>query len=106
MTVLKKPVRRVTNTALDWSFGADRNRRIVVTLHPGNGKDVADILELRPERTRRSEKIVVSDIFRIAMRCRINNEQLTKAREKKQKLATRRESKRLDAAERRIRKPL
>lgn len=53
MTKLSKSVRRLTNTALSSAFGPDRAKRIVITIIPGNGRDVEDRLELRPERTRR-----------------------------------------------------
>lgn len=103
MTKLLKPVRRVTNTVLDGSFGSDRDHHIVVHLIPGDGKSIHDLIELRPERTRRAERITVADVYRYAMRCRINRELLEKARERKDRLATRRATRRLDAAERRLR---
>lgn len=89
MTKLHKAVRRVTNTALDGSFGPDRNKRIVITIIPGNGQGTGDRLELRPERTRRAEAITVADCYRYALRCRVNSEVLAKARERKAKKARR-----------------
>ena len=104
MTTLKKPVRRVTNTALDGSYGRDRNKRIVVTLTPGDGKKIPDVLELRPERTRRAERIAVMDVYRFAIRARANLELLEKARARKGKLAARRESARIARADARLRR--
>lgn len=93
MTTLKKPVRRVTQTALDGSYGCDRNRRIVITLIPGTGI-IPDLMELRPEKTRRSEQIAVMDVYRYAMTCRVNRTRLEKARERKKKIAAQREARR------------
>lgn len=83
MTKLKKPVSRLTATHLDGSFGPDRNKRIVVSIIPGDGKSIPDLLELRPERTRRAERITVADVYRYAMRCRVNLTVLEKARARK-----------------------
>lgn len=102
MTPLTKPVRRVTQTTLDGSFGCDRDRRIIVTLVPGNGRDISDMLELRPERTRRTERIAVSDVLRFAIRARVNSQVLEKAREKKAKRQERLARRRQDAYERRF----
>lgn len=106
MTTLTKPVRRITNTSLDGSYGADRSKRIVVTLIPGDGKDIPDLLELRPERTRRAERVAVKDVYRYAMRCRVNTEVLAKARARKEKKAERLARRRLESAERRFKEKL
>lgn len=106
MTSLNKPVVRKTATVLDGCFGPDRGKAIVVRLIPGDGKEIPDLLELRPERTRRAEAITVADVYRFAMRCRINRELLERARAKKESKARQRESRRLDAAARRLRQPL
>lgn len=95
MTSLKKAVRRVTNSRLPAAYGADRDRRIVVTLIPGNGKDVPDLMELRPERTRRGEVVAIEDVYHYAIRCRINKGQLEKARATKARQADARERRRL-----------
>lgn len=102
MTLLRKPVSRVTNTALDGSFGADRRRRIVVTLLPGNGDDVPDMIELRPERTRRPERLALADVLRYAVRCRVACEQLERARKIKANKAAKRESDAIRRGDRRI----
>lgn len=96
MTKLNTPVRRVSDATLDGSFGPDRNRRIVVTLHP-NGT-----IELRPERTRRSEIIHLLDAYRYALRCRVNRVTLEKARDKKARKAVRLARQRQERAEKRL----
>lgn len=93
---LKERKASVSDVCLDGSFGPDRNRRIVVTIHP-NGT-----LELRPERTRRSETIHLLDAYRFAMRCRVNRITLEKAREKKAKRAERLARQRQERAEKRL----
>lgn len=102
MTLLHKPVKRVSLTELDGSYGPDRNKRLVITLIPGNGINVADLISLRPERARRSEQITVQDVYRYALRCRVGRELLEKARAKKQRNADRRAANRLKYAEKRI----
>jgi hypothetical protein len=106
MTTLKKSVIRKTASCLDGSFGPDRNKRIVVTLIPGDGKSIPDLIELRPERTQRPERLALLDVNRWAVQCRVNRARLERARERKAALARRRESRRLDAAERRFRREL
>lgn len=96
MTSLTKPVTRKSDAALDGSFGPDRNKRIVVTLHPGG------LIELRPERTRRAEKMHLVDVYRYALRCRVNRGQLEKARERKEKKALRLARQRQERAERKL----
>lgn len=85
MTKLHKKLTRVGQAPLGFSFGSDRGKRIVVSLLPGNGSDVDDMIELRPERTQRAETLRVSDIYRYAIQCRLNRAHLEKAREKKAK---------------------
>lgn len=102
MTKLKKPIARVTQTALDASFGPDRNRPIVITITPGNGKDVQDTFTLRPHGTRRAEVIAVIDCYRFALRCRVNKEVLERARQKKALKQAKRERESIKRAERRL----
>jgi hypothetical protein len=106
MTSLTKPIVRKTATTLDGAFGPDRGKAVVVRLVPGDGKGIPDLLELRPERTRRTERLAVADVYKYAMRCRVARELLEKARARKIKLEQRRESRRLDSAERRFRKSI
>lgn len=102
MTPLKKPVSRRINGALDGSFGPDSDKRIVVTLLPGDGAKIHDLLELRPERTRRAERIAVIDVYRYAIRCRVNRELLERARNRKAKHAAELAARRLASAEKRL----
>ena len=89
-------VHRTLDTTLDGSFGPDRDKRIVVTLHP-DGR-----LELRPERTQRSETVHLLDVYRFAIRCRVNRDQLVKARERKEKKSIRLAAARQASAEKRL----
>jgi hypothetical protein len=99
MTRLLKPVSRVTETRLDASHGPDRNRRIVVTITPNTN---GDLLTLRPERTRRGETVTLADVYRFALRCRVNREVLEKARSRKANKAARLARARQDRAEKRL----
>jgi len=96
MTTLTKPVRRMTNGKLDGSYGPDRDKRIAVTLLPG------DMLQLRPERTRRAETIALIDVYRYAVRCRVNASVLERARAKKESRAIRLAADRQKRAEKRL----
>lgn len=106
MTTLKTTVRRVANKPLSGLFGADKAKRIVVSLIPGNGQDTDDLIELRPERTRRGELIAVNDVYLFALKCRVNRGQLEKAREKKIKKQAARERAAIARADRKLKKPL
>lgn len=85
MTTLQKVVRRQTIGALDCSFGSDRGKRLVVSLEQG------DLIAIKPARAKagRTERISLFDLYRMAIRIRVNRAQLDKAREKlaKQKAA-------------------
>jgi hypothetical protein len=98
VTSLNKVLHRVTRSTLDGSFGPDRNRRIVVTLTPGD----PDLIELRPLGTRRSEKGAVLDVYRYLLRCRVNAGVLEKARARKAAKAVRLAAARQSRAEARL----
>ena len=66
MTPLLKPVYRVTSGALDGSFGADRGRKLV------SGLVVGDLLEIRPQGTRRKIRLSLFDAYRFAIRCQVS----------------------------------
>ena len=100
MTPLTKPVRRKTNSVLGYDFGPDRGHAIILTVHP-DGR-----LELRPERTRRAETIHLLDVYRFAIRCRVNRGQLEKARLAKEKRAIRLAAQRQERAEKRLLRPI
>jgi hypothetical protein len=96
----------ISRDPLDGSFGAPlRNRRIIVTFIPGDGSTVRDRLELRPKGTRKAESVAVIDVYRFAMRARVQSVQLSKARERREKLKWLRAARRLKAAEKRLTRP-
>jgi len=96
VTALTKPVSRRSDSRLDGSFGPDRDKRIVVTLHP-DGR-----IELRPERTRRAEVVHLVDVYRWAVRCRADQLARTKRAEKKARHDQRLADQRQRRAERRL----
>ena len=83
MTILKKPVTRVAQTELDGHHGRDRGRRIVITLIPA--ADGNDMIELRPQGTRRPKQVKVQDLYSYMLRCESNVSTMAKLREKKAK---------------------
>lgn len=85
-----------TTATLDGTFGPDRNRKLIVTLHR-DGR-----MEIKPERRRQSESVHFVDVYRFAMRCRVGRTQLEKARERKAKKAERLARQRQERAERRL----
>ena len=105
-TKLNKPLARECLTPLDGSFGTDKGKPLIASLHPGNGGDVRDTIVLRPRGTRRPEVITLQDVYRYAIRSRVNLEVLTKARETKAKKAARRESRRIQNADRKFKRPI
>lgn len=90
------PVRRRVDVELGGSFGCERDKRLVVTLHP-NG-----LLELRPEHSRHVETVSVLDVYRFAIRCRVGRGQLEKARAAKERKAIRLAAQRQRRAEKRL----
>jgi len=105
MTSLTKPVTRRTVNELGGEFGPDRNRKLVATLVPGKDS-VPDMIELRPEGTRRAELVTLKDVYRFAIRCRVGRGQLEKARAKKIKLQATRERQAIARADAKLRKQL
>ena len=67
MTALTKTVYRVTLGALDGSYGPDRGRRLVAGLAAG------DLIEMRPQGTRRAVRLSLFDAYRYAVRCRADS---------------------------------
>jgi len=102
MTILKKKVARVTRKPLGHSFGPDHKRPLVCAFIPGNGVDVHDLLELRPHGTRRPELVALQDVYRFAIRCRVNRELLEHARTKKAAKAAARERRAIARADKKI----
>lgn len=103
--MISSKVKRVTVKALDGTFGPDRDKPLVVTFLPANGEQKHDLLEIKPLRARgfRAERIAVLDVYRYALRCRVNRELLEKARARKSKIAERRANARLARAEKKLR---
>lgn len=93
-------VSRTVSVALDGTFGPDRGKRLVVTIRM-DGR-----IEIRPERTTRTETIHVLDVYRYAIRCRVNSVVLAKARERKAKKADRLAQQRQERAEQRLCRPI
>jgi len=105
MTRLTKPITRRLNTALDGHFCSDAGNVLVVRLIPGHG-EVPDLIELRPAKTRRPERIALVDVYRLAIRARVNIALLTKARARKEAKATRLAQERQRRAEKRLTRPI
>lgn len=61
------PVSRATSAPLGGQFGKDKKRRLVVTLRAG------DVIEFRPEKTRRAVTVTATDMYRFAIRCQVNS---------------------------------
>lgn len=103
---LPKPVRRKgvrmfkTTGTLDGSFGPERGRKLIVTI------DHNDVITLRPERTRHKEAVHLVDVYRFAIRARVNRTVLEKARLKKEKKKEQRESRRVQYFDQKLRSEL
>ncbi len=93
-------VRRKVNATLDGSFGPDRNKQIIITIH-SDGR-----LDLRPERTQRTETVHILDVYRFAIHRRANALVLQKARERKVRRAERLARERQGRAEARLLRPI
>ena len=91
------PVKAVTIDPLGGAFGADKKRRLVVTLAIG------DTIRLKPHGTRREVSILAADVYRHAIMCIANKEHMAKMRDRKVAVAARRERQKLAAQERRMR---
>lgn len=92
----KSKVSRTLSIALDGTFGPDRGKRLVITVRM-DGR-----IEIRPERTTRTETIHVLDLYRYAIRCRVNQVVLARARDRKAKKAERLAKARQERAEKRL----
>lgn len=103
-----QPVTRITNAEvwrctrgeLDGSFGRDRGRKLVV------GLLTPDLLVLYPKGTRQKVTLPIDEVYRIALVRKANISHMAEMRERKVKRQAQRERRRLDAAERRIRRPV
>lgn len=77
MTTIGKATRRVTAESLGYFFGADSDRRLVVSF------ERPDILTLRPLGTRRTETILLRDVYRIAIQGRVTKQVMQELRDRK-----------------------
>lgn len=91
------PVKAVTIDPLGGAFGADKKRRLVVTLAAG------DTIRLKPHGTRREVSVLASDVFRYAIMCIANGARMAKLRDRKAAVQARRDRQKLAAQERRMR---
>ncbi len=87
------PCSRVTFNPLGGQFGSDKRKRLVVTLIAG------DVIQIRPEKTRRVVSMLAADVYRIMLRNEANKGTLEKARLAKIKKQERRESNRIKYAD-------
>jgi hypothetical protein len=90
---------RVTREELDGTFGRDHGRKLVV------GLILPDLLVLYPKGTRQKVTLPLDEVYRIALMRKANINHMTEMRERKAKRQEQREQRRLDAAERRLRRP-
>lgn len=97
MTTLSKPVRRVTNSRLSHAHGRDRNRRIIVTLIPGNGDSVPDLIQLKLARLRKTRAIALEDLWVYLIKCEVNQKKMAKLRERKAKIQQKQQQRRWKA---------
>jgi len=81
---------------LGGQFGSDKAKRLVVTLKDG------DLIEFRPERTRRVVSMLAVDLFRFIIRSQTQAEQLAKARTKKAAIQTRRMAAKIRRADKQL----
>lgn len=101
MTTISRKVTRALVQPLDGTFCADSGKVLAARLVPGT-QSLPDMLELWPKGTRRVERVALADVYRYAIRCRVNRSQLEKARERKERKAARLAAARQQRAERKL----
>lgn len=94
------PVKVRTLEGLPHNYGPDKNKRLILTMHPG------DLIGIRPERTGREVSISAVDVYSYVLRIQANRNHLEKARITKDKKASRLAALRQIRAEKRLTKPL
>lgn len=99
-TKLTNPVKRETIGTLDGSFGCDRGKNLIAIM------SVGDVLVIKPKRSQRQETISLFDVYRYAIRCRVNKEHMEKMRNKKQAKAVKRLAAKIRREDRKFKKPL
>lgn len=90
------PARAKTVGGLPDNFGADKKRRLVVSLDSG------DLITIRPEKTMRPVQIEAKDLYFYLLKCQANLATLEKARERKAAKILQRQRRRDAAAEKRL----
>lgn len=95
--MIESPVCAITREGLNGAYGPDSGRKLIVTLEAG------DLISIRPQGTRRAEKVSAFDVYRFAIRCKVNLITLEKARDRKAKKAERLASERVARADKRLR---
>jgi hypothetical protein len=101
MTTISRKVTRALVLPLDGTFCADNGKPLAIRLVPGT-QSLPDMLELWPKGTRRIERVALVDVYRYAIRCRVNRDTLEKARQRKARKAERLAAQRLARAERKL----
>lgn len=89
---------RRTKDVLDGSFGRDKRRALKVELVNG------DLIRLTPVGTRQSHEASLFDVYRWMIRTKALNKSLEKARKSKEKIAAKRLSAKIKAADAKIRR--
>lgn len=94
------PCSRVTFNPLGGNFGSDKRKRLVVTLLAG------DVIQCRPEKTRRTVSMLAVDVYRIMLRNEANKFTLEKARAAKIRKQDRLERARISRADAKLKAEL
>lgn len=91
-------VARITRNTLGFSFGKDRNRRVVVALRDG------DIIAVRPARRSRLSVLTITaqDLHGYLVRCEADRIVREKKRDRKERTAIRLAAKRQERAEKKM----
>jgi hypothetical protein len=98
--IIESPVRVRTLAQLGHAYGPDRDKRLILTMHPG------DLIGLRPERTAREVFIKAFDVYAYCVRCQATLATLARARERKAAKAQRLANDRQRRAEKRLTRPI
>lgn len=99
MTALTKAISRKTSARAS-TYGRDAARRIVVKLMPGPSGQ--DMIELRPERTRRGRTMLLADLWSLMLRHEANRAWSEKALARKKAKAERKAARAAQTETRRL----
>lgn len=94
------PVKARTVEPLGRKYGPDHDKRLVISL------EAKDVIVLRPERTRRAESILATDLYAYLVRLRAQRGTLEKARAAKDRKSTRLARLRQERAEKKLLRPV